>query len=73
MVKKTLTSCFAQNLNLSKNPGWTAYIYFAVDEIGSLIPKYGSHMPLFLQFIDNMVGIWIGDPGGTSWKELKEY
>jgi hypothetical protein len=29
-------------------------------------------MPIFLQFIDNIVGIWIGEPGGSTWEEFKE-
>ena len=53
-----------------------AIIYFAVHTIGSCFQKYGNHMLLFLQFIDNIVGIWIRvlhrDPGGSTWKEFKE-
>ena len=49
-----------------------ATIYSAVHEMGSLIPKYDSHMPLFLPFIDDIVGILTGKPGGRIWEELKE-
>ena len=34
-----------------------ATIYFAVHEMGSLVPKFGSQMPLFLRFIDDIIGI----------------
>ena len=49
-----------------------ATIYFTVHKIGPLIPKYGIHLPFFLQFIDNIIGIWIGEPGGSTWEEYKE-
>ena len=42
-----------------------ATIYFTVHEMGTLIPKYGSQLPLFGQFIDVIIGIWI-DHGDTD-------
>lgn len=34
-----------------------ATIYFAVRDMGTLIPDCGTHLPLFLCFIDNIIGI----------------
>ena len=49
-----------------------ATIYFAVCKMGSLIPKYGSHMPLLIQLIHNIISIYIGDLDRTTWEEFKE-
>ena len=37
-----------------------ATIYFAVHEMGKLIPTYSSQLLLFLRFIDDMIAVWIG-------------
>ena len=50
--------------------GW-AKIYFAVHKMGTLIPKYGHCFPLSARFIDDIIGVWVGDPNGIEWQELK--
>ena len=35
-----------------------ATIYYAIHEMGCLIPSYGSHLPLFYRFIDDIIGVW---------------
>ncbi|KAL7552838.1 hypothetical protein ACHAWF_016084 [Thalassiosira exigua] len=47
-----------------------ATIYFAVHEIGKLLPTYGRFLLLFKRFIDDMFGIWIGD-GSHAWLNFK--
>ena len=37
-----------------------ATIYFAIHEMGTLIPTYERQLLLFLRFIDDMIGIWTG-------------
>lgn len=37
-----------------------ATIYFAVHEMGTLIPTYNQQLLLFLRFIDGMIGVWLG-------------
>ena len=49
-----------------------ATIYFAVHEMGSIIPKYGNKLLLFLRFIDDIVGIWVGNPLDASWDDFKK-
>ena len=49
-----------------------ATIYFAVHEMGSIIPKFGNKLLLFLTFIDDNVGIWIGNQLEPKWEEFKE-
>ena len=43
-----------------------AMIYFAVHEMGTLIPKYGSRLLLFGKFIDDIIGVWIHDGNLTE-------
>ena len=49
-----------------------ATIYFAVHEMGTLVPRHGKHLPLLLQFIGNIIGIWVGDPSGIKWEDFKK-
>ena len=49
-----------------------ATIYFAVHEMGSIIPKFGNKLLLFLRFFDDIVGIWIGHQLEPTWEEFKE-
>jgi len=49
-----------------------ATIYFAVHEMGSIIPKFSNKLLLYLRFIDDIVGIWIGHQLEPAWKEFKE-
>ena len=49
-----------------------ATIYFAVHEMGSIIPKVGNKLLLFLTFIDINVGIRIGNQLEPEWEEFKE-
>ena len=48
-----------------------ATIYFAVDEMLSLIPKLNKKMLWFLRCIDNIIDIWIGNPLEQSWEDFK--
>jgi len=48
-----------------------ATIYYAVHEIGVLIPKYKPNLLLFKRFIDNMFGIWIDDGTIDAWEHFK--
>ena len=47
-----------------------ATIYYAVHEMGVLIPDYTDSLLLFLRFIDDIIGIWIGSE--TDWISLKK-
>lgn len=38
-----------------------ATIYFSVHESDTLIPTFGHHMILYVRYIDDIFGIWIGD------------
>ena len=49
-----------------------ATIVFAVHEMLSLIPKFNNKLLLFLRFIDDIVGIWIGNPLEQSWEDFKK-
>ena len=49
-----------------------ATIYFVVHEMGSIIPKYSNKLLLFLRFIDDIVGIWVGNPLDASWVDFKK-
>ena len=49
-----------------------ATIYFAVHEIGTIIPKYNDYLLLFCRFIDDIFGIWVGDRQGSLWDEFKK-
>ena len=49
-----------------------ANIYFAVHEMGNIMPRHGKHLPLILCFIDDINEIWVGDPRGMEWKEFKK-
>ena len=40
--------------------------------MGSIIPKFGNRLLLFLRFIDDIVGIWIGRQFEPTWGEFKE-
>ena len=46
-----------------------ATIYFAVHEIDTLLSNYDSHLLLFRRYIDDMIGIWLGDD--TTWENFK--
>ena len=48
-----------------------ATIYFAVHEMGTLIPKYGNRLPLFGRFIDDIIGVWIDDGNAIEWQNFK--
>ena len=37
-----------------------ATIYYAIHEMGVLIPTYVNNLSLFLRFIDDIIGIWTG-------------
>ena len=39
--------------------------------MGTLIPKYGSRLPLCGQIIDNVIGIWIEDGNAIEWQNFK--
>ena len=49
-----------------------ATIYFAVHEMGTIIPKYNDNLLLFCRFIDDIFGIWVGDRCGPRWDEFKK-
>ena len=49
---------------------WTT-TYFAVGEMGSIIPKFGNKILLFMRFIDDLVGMWIDNPQELSWEVFK--
>ena len=38
-----------------------ATIYFSVHESDTLIPTFGHHLILYVRYIDDIFGIWIGD------------
>ena len=48
-----------------------ATIYFAIHEMGFIIPKYVDNLLLFYRFIDDIFGIWLGDRSGPLWEEFK--
>ncbi|KAL7552329.1 hypothetical protein ACHAWF_015564 [Thalassiosira exigua] len=48
-----------------------ATIYYAVHEMGLLIPKYRNNLLLFLRYIDDMFGIWIDDGNPTRCQEFQ--
>ena len=48
-----------------------ATIYFAVHEKLSLTPKCNKQLMLFLRFIEDILGIWIGNPLEQSWEDVK--
>ena len=48
-----------------------ATIYYAVHEIGILIPKYQNNLLLFKRFIDDIFGIWIDDGTIDAWENFK--
>ena len=48
-----------------------ATIYYAVHEMGLLIPKYNNNLLIFLWFIDDMFGIWLDDGNATTWPAFK--
>ena len=48
-----------------------ATIYFAMHEMGMLIPKYGSCLPLFGRFIEDVIGVWIDDGNAIEWQNFK--
>lgn len=47
-----------------------ATIYFAVREINHLIPVYHQSLLLFVRFIDDMLGIWIGN--NEDWQQFQD-
>jgi hypothetical protein len=48
-------------MRISRTCMW-ATIYFAVHEMGSHLPCFDRHMPLFLGFIDAIIVIWVEEP-----------
>ena len=38
----------------------------------SLVPRFNNKLLLFLRFIDDIVGIWIGNPLEQSWEDFKK-
>ena len=46
-----------------------ATIYYGAHESNALIPTYGHNLPIFLRFIDDIFGIWIGDT--AAWQSFK--
>ena len=49
-----------------------ATIYSAVHEMDSIIQKYGNKLLLFLRFIADIVGIWVGNSLDASWDDFKK-
>jgi hypothetical protein len=43
-----------------------ATIYYAYHEVHTLIPNHGQHLLYFKRFIDDMIGVWIGN-ATTDW------
>jgi len=50
-----------------------ATIYFGVHECTTLMPKFGDHLLLYCRFIDDIFGIWIGNPNGLYFNQFIEY
>ena len=48
-----------------------ATIYYAVHEMGILIPKYTNNLLMFICFIDDMFGIWIDNSTPDAWNNFK--
>ena len=49
-----------------------ATIYLTVHEMSSLVPKFNTNLLLLLRFIDDIIGIWIGNPLDQDWEYLKK-
>jgi len=50
-----------------------ATIYFGVHESTTLMPRFGNHLLLYCRFIDDIFGIWIGNPNGLYFNQFIEY
>ena len=46
-----------------------ATIYSKIHEVGKLMPWHEKHLPFMLRFIDDIIGIWVGDR--MEWKDFK--
>ena len=49
-----------------------ATIYFSVHESTTLLPRFGNYLLLFCRFIDDIFGIWIGNPRGIRHAQFVE-
>ncbi len=47
-----------------------ATIYFSVHESKTLLPNFGDNLLLYVRYIDNIFGIWIGE-SNEDWIEFK--
>jgi hypothetical protein len=48
-----------------------ATLYYAYHEVHTLIPKHGASLFYFKRFIDDILGVWIGNTT-NEWKEFKD-
>merc|ERR1712155_147215 len=44
-----------------------ATIYYAIHEMGLLIPKYSANLMFLVRFIDDMLGLWLEDGDLETW------
>ena len=49
-----------------------ATIYYAIHEMGLLIPKYSVNLMFLVRFIDDMLGLWLDDGDFSKWESFKE-
>ena len=49
-----------------------ATIYYAIHEMGLLIPKYSANLMFLVRFIDDMLGLWLEDGDFSKWESFKE-
>mmetsp|Transcript_18789 Transcript_18789/g.39384 ORF Transcript_18789/g.39384 Transcript_18789/m.39384 type:complete len:179 (+) Transcript_18789:2350-2886(+) len=47
-----------------------ATMYSAIHKMGCLIPSYGSNLPLFYQFVDDIIRVWTGPE--QQWNNFKQ-
>ena len=47
-----------------------ATIYYAINEMRSLIPSYGLYLLLFYRSIDDIIGVWTGPD--QEWNDFME-
>ena len=50
-----------------------ATIYYAVHENNTLLPRFSDQLLVYCRFIDDIFGIWIGNPNGLAWNQFKDY
>ena len=50
-----------------------ATIYFGIHKNCTLLPQFSSYLVLYCRFIDDIFGIWIGNPNGLVWNQFKDY